>query len=152
MKFSSREDIAAPIDRVFAAISDFDAFERAILRRGATLERTDDLEQPGCGMAWKCSFPFRGKTRVLDAELVNFDWPELLKVESVSSSLNGYLSVELVPLSPRQTRLAIELELKPRSMSARLFLQSLRLAKASLTKKFKTGVRKFARDLEYRIG
>ena len=35
MKLSTREDIAASIDAVFAELTDFDGFERAALRRGS---------------------------------------------------------------------------------------------------------------------
>ncbi len=35
MKFSTRKDIDAPIDHVFASVSDFQVYERAAMRRGA---------------------------------------------------------------------------------------------------------------------
>ena len=38
MKLATREDIDAPIEAVFRELSDFDSFERAILRRGAEVE------------------------------------------------------------------------------------------------------------------
>jgi len=41
MKFSTREDVEAPVDYVFGQISDFGAFERQALRRGADVRRLD---------------------------------------------------------------------------------------------------------------
>ena len=35
MKFSTKEDIDAPIDAVFDMLCEFDQFERAAMRRGA---------------------------------------------------------------------------------------------------------------------
>ncbi|KGB81152.1 MAG: SRPBCC family protein [Confluentimicrobium sp.] len=151
MKFSTREDIAAPVAEVFAAVSDFESFERAALRRGAEVSRTDRLSAPGPGMAWDCAFAFRGKGRRLSAELQQYDAPESMVVLWSSSGLVGTLVLDLVQLSPRQTRMMLQLELKPRTIPARLFVQSLRLAKASLTKRFKRGVRRFARDLDGRL-
>ncbi|NHW87665.1 SRPBCC family protein, partial [Escherichia coli] len=44
------------------------------------------------------------------------------------------------------------LDMKPNTLTARLFIQSLRLAKASLNRKFKRGIARFADDLETRLG
>lgn len=151
MKFSTREDISAPIEAVFAELSDFDAFERAILRRGAEVRRRDELTEAGPGMAWHSRFPFRGRPRDLTAELTRFEAPELIEIASKTSGLDGLMKLELVQLSPRQTRLALELDIRPQTISARLFLQSLRLAKSGLTRRFKNGVHRYAKDMEDRL-
>lgn len=152
MKFSTKEDITAPIDRVFAEVSEFGTFERALLRRGIEVERVDKLTEPAVGMTWKSRFPYRGKTRELVSELVGFEAPERLAIQTEMTGLDGWLSLELVPLSLRQTRMAVQLELKPRTLPARLMLQTLRLSKARLTRRFKSGVGSYCRDLEARIG
>ncbi len=152
MKFSAREDIAAPIGTVFESLSEFESFERAALRRGAEVTRTDNLGAPAPGMTWKTRFPFRGRTRHLTAELVRYDRPEVMEVRSQSTGLFGTLTIDLVQLSPRQTRMHLHLDIRPRTFGARVFLQSLRLAKSTLTRNFKMGVSKFARSIEARPG
>lgn len=152
MQFTARDDIAAPIEKVFAAVTDFETFERTILRRGGEIERTDTLQQPGVGMAWKIGVEFRGKDRTIDATITQFDRPELLEIMTHSAGIDGHITVELLQLSPRQTRLQVVTALKPTNMPARFLLQTLRLAKTSLLRRYRRKIRKFARDLEARVG
>lgn len=148
MKFSTREDIAAPIEDVFAALTEFDMLERAALRRGLEVTRTDTLTAPGPGMGWQVQFDFRGKHRVLNTELVHLTPPEVMGFKSEVGGLHGLTAVDLVPLSPGQTRMAVAVELAPHSVSARVFLQTLRLIKARLTRQFASAVTRFAREVE----
>lgn len=148
MKFSAREDIEAPIDHVFQIVTDFDAFERQALRRGADVKRLDQ-GPPTVGSAWDVSFTFRGKERRLTATLTQMD-PQGLLIDAVSPNIDAATQIELVPLSPARTRLAISIELKAKTLTARLMLQSLKLAKASLTQRFKKRVAEFSEDTEAR--
>lgn len=148
MQFSSKEDIDAPIEEVFAAVSDFDGFERSAIRRGIEVRRADEAAAVAPGMAWDAAFDLRGKRRNLHLVLAKLAAPEELQVDSETSGLTGVMTVELVALSPRRTRLAIVLNLAPKTLSARLFLQSLKLAKTTLTKRFKLKVAEFAKSIE----
>jgi carbon monoxide dehydrogenase subunit G len=145
MRFTSREDIDLPADAVFAALSDFEGFERMALRRGADVRRTGDC-------AWTIRFRFRGRERVLHSEIAQSDPPALLRTTGRSGGIDGVLRFDLLPLSPRHTRLTVDLDLSPTTLPARLMLQSLRLAKGTLTQRFKLRVERFARDLEGRHG
>ena len=44
----------------------------------------------------------------------------------------------------------VEIEMRPKTLAARVVIQSLRLAKASLSRKFKKRVAEFAAELERR--
>jgi uncharacterized protein YndB with AHSA1/START domain len=143
MKFSTREDISAPIEQVYDALVDFDAFERAVLRRGLDAVRVDNLSAPGVGMQWKSKFKFRGKPRNMISEVTALDRPERFVLTSQVSGLDAVVSLDLLALSPRQTRVSLDVEIKPTSLSSRLFLQSLRLAKAGLNRRFKKGFHKY---------
>ncbi|MEO1026387.1 MAG: SRPBCC family protein, partial [Pseudomonadota bacterium] len=52
--------------------------------------------------------------------------------------------VDLVALSKARTRMLVSLDLKPTTLSSRLMVQSLRLAKGSLNRRFKARVAQFA--------
>lgn len=60
------------------------------------------------------------------------------------------MSFELMPLSRNSTRVLVALEVKPLTLSARLWVQSLKLAKTTLTQKYKDRVAEYARGMEER--
>ncbi|QYX56402.1 SRPBCC family protein [Roseovarius sp. SCSIO 43702] len=150
MKFSSKDDIEAPIEFVFAQVSDFAGLERSALRRGAEVQRVDTRSSIDVGMTWKASFQFRGKTRRTTIELVEYDPPTAMAFVSQSKALEGRLDVELVALSRTRTRLVLTIDLTPRNLSARLLVQSLKLARSSLLRKFDKRLGGYARDIEER--
>mgnify|MGYP001803324596 CR=1 FL=1 len=151
MKFSAREDIAAPIEQVFASLCDYEGFERQAMRRGAEVQRVDPLTQPGVGMKWQISFTMRGRKRELEIELVQFDVPNEMVFDIRSSGIDGGFSVELLALSRSRTRMAVALDITPLNLSARLLVQSLKLAKSNLSKRFKLRVADYAKWLEDRL-
>jgi len=148
MKFSTREDIEVPIDKVFQAVTNFDAFERQALRRGAEVSRQDTFGKPGVGSEWAMKFVFRGKKRQVQAKITQFDGPNGYLAETDSGGIEGLVAVELVALSPRRTRMHFSIDLTPRTLSARLLVQSLKFAKSNLNKRFSTRVWQFAQDIE----
>ena len=150
MKFTTREDVEAPIDRVFDMICDFDNYERAAMRRGAEVRRTDNLTESGTGMCWEAAFDMRGKRRDVVIEMKKFDAPNELGVFTESTGLEGIGQIELMALARNRTRVSVEFEIKPTNLSARLLVQSLKLAKTSLTKRFKLRAAQYAKGLEDR--
>ncbi|UWQ13916.1 SRPBCC family protein [Aliiroseovarius sp. M344] len=150
MKFKTREDIEATLEQVFEAVSDFDGMERAALRRGAEVTRTDTLTVPGQGMTWHASFPFRNRTRVADMMLKTYDAPHQLELFSKVSGIEATVEVELLSLSRNRTRMSLSVDMRPKSIPARLLIQSMKLARASLVKRFRKRVADYAQSIENR--
>ncbi len=150
MKFKTREDIEAPIDFVFSQVTDFAALERSLLRRGADVQRIADRTPPAPGMAWDTSFDMRGKRRQMQLELVGYEPPSAIRFIATSKSIDGGLELDLVALSRGRTRMTLLADLKPRNLSARLMVQSLKLARGNVVKRFGTRIASFASDLEDR--
>ena len=151
MKFSAQEDVSAPIDQVFEDLCDFETFERLAMRRGAELRRVDPLTQIGVGMRWKVKYAMRGRKRAVELELIQFDPPNQMLFSAKSSGIDATFTVDLLALSRSRTRLAVALEMKPLNLSARLLIQSLKLAKSNLTKRFKERVSDYAKTLGERL-
>ena len=87
MKFSTREDIEAPIDYVYSRVADFNSFERQALRRGADVQRLDASSVIQQGAAWDIAFKFRGKDRKMKAAIANLDQPTLLRIETTANGI-----------------------------------------------------------------
>lgn len=151
MKFSTREDIDAPIDAVFAALADFDYWERAGMRRGAEVSRSDKQTKTGPGMGWNVRFRYRGRDRALAIRLTELDKPSRLAFSGDSKPVNGTMVIDLLELSPRRTRVNISTEIKPKTLGARLVIQSLKLAKAKMDRRYQTRVTAFCKDIEGRL-
>ena len=150
MQFASKEDIEAPIEEVFDMLCEFESFERSAIRRGVEVRRVSDSVTPRAGLEWRAKFDLRGKPRELDLQLAEFDRPNAMKFDAKSGGLDSVMAIDLVSLSPRRTRISVAIDLKPRTLSARLLVQSLKLAKANLTKRFKLKVAEYAKSLEDR--
>lgn len=151
MQFNSKEDIEAPIEAVFTAIQDFETFERGAMRRGAEVSRIDSLKNQGLGSAWAARFEMRGRRRDVEIKITHFERPSGYTASFQSQGMEGDFIIELVALSKNRTRMSISMELKPKTLSARLLVQSLKLAKTNLTKRFQMRVAEYSRDLEDRL-
>ncbi|MBU2981599.1 SRPBCC family protein [Lentibacter algarum] len=148
MQLITNHDIEAPIEHVFTSVTDFDGFARRALRRGAEVSRVDSCTEDGEGMIWDTAFGFRGKSRKMRIELTEFDAPNKIAAQSEMTGLNGMLVMDLVALSRQRTRLSIDLTLAPQSLSARLLVQSLKLARGNLTKRLSKRLAQFATEIE----
>lgn len=150
MRFTTKQDIEAPLDFVFRTMTDFEAWERSAMRRGVEVERTDKLTRPGTGMSWASRFSYRGKQRAIELRLVGLEPPATLAFAAQSNAVEGTAKLELMEMSARRTRLHVVVEVSPRSLAARLFLQSLRLARGRIDRKFDQRVAQLASDIAAR--
>ncbi len=150
MQFKGREDIEAPIDQVFAEITDFKRFERGAMRRGADVQRTDTMAEPGVGMTWQSRFKLRGRMRDLSLRLCELDPPNGIVLGAEATTVEALMRVELVSLSRARTRLSVDLGITPRNLAGRLMIQSMKLAKGNLSKRFNLRLAEYAMDVENR--
>ena len=148
MELTAREDIEAPLEEVFRAVSDFEGFERAVLRRDADVVRTDNLDVVGKGMCWDVKFGFRGKPRTAQLEIIAFNPPDNMKVLGRSGGVEVDFNVDLVALSRARTRLDITADVAATNLPARLLLQPMKLAHSNILKRFRKKIAVFASKVE----
>ena len=150
MNFTGKEDIEKPIGEVFAAVTDHEAFEKQVMRRGHEISRTDSLATPGSGMAWKMRFPIRGQLRDLKAKVSTYEPPEQVALDITIGGLDAVVKIDLIELSKMRTRMNLDIELMPRTITSRVLVQSLRLRRASLTQQLRRRMGEFAKQVETR--
>ncbi|MFN3969864.1 MAG: SRPBCC family protein [Gemmobacter sp.] len=150
MKLSTREDIEAPVEFVYRMLTDVDHWERAALRRGAEVTREDELPGLSPGMAWRIGFGFRGKMRRVTLRLTELDPQHRLAFAGAGEMVSGAMSLDLVSMGPKRSRLMAAIEVKPQTLTARLFLQTLSLAKARMTRRLEMRLAQLSADIEDR--
>lgn len=150
MKFATKEDLEVPIDTVFSMLTDFESFERAAMRHGADIARDDPNAVTGVGLSWQVKATLRGKRRTFTVVMSEYDPPHQMVFDASSDAMGSKFLVELVALSRNRTRMRNELDVRPKTLAARLLLQSAKLARSTLNRRFKTRVAHFAEDLEDR--
>ncbi|MBY6049726.1 SRPBCC family protein [Vannielia litorea] len=150
MNFTGKEDIEKPIEEVFAAVTDHEAFEKQVLRRGHEITRTDALDASGVGMSWKMRFPIRGQMRDLNATVSAYDKPEHVALDLNIGGLDAVVKIDLIELSKMRTRMSLDIELMPRTITSRVLVQSLRLRRSSLTQGLRRRMAEFALQVEAR--
>ncbi|MBY6091281.1 SRPBCC family protein [Pseudooceanicola sp. 502str34] len=147
MKLTVKEDIEAPIEYVFDRCADFETFERGVLRRGAKIERKGGATEIAPGLTWAVSAEFRGRTRNFDVTLKEYDRPNRLEFLAESDSFGAETVLEFVALAPGRTRISCSFEVKPKTLSARLMVQSVKMAKSNLTKRLSLRLADFGEEI-----
>ncbi|WP_209507727.1 MULTISPECIES: SRPBCC family protein [unclassified Ruegeria] len=150
MQFSAREDIEAPIQSVFDMVSDFERFERMAMRRGIDVRRLGGGAAVTAGTEWNTEFKLRGKPRQMSVVMTDFNRPSQMRFDAASKGITGFTTVDFLALSPRRTRLSVEMSLAAKSLPARLLLQSMKLGQSRFRKQFQVRLSEFARELEQR--
>ncbi|HKL46596.1 MAG TPA: SRPBCC family protein [Roseovarius sp.] len=150
MKMSAQEDIEAPIAFVYEQVTDFPGFERQALRRGAEVVSVESPTALAPGLAWDVSFKLRGKQRKVQIEVSRLDPPNGLVIGSRASTIGGEMVVDLVALSRTRTRMSVAISMEPKTLSGRLMVQSMKLARKTLTRRMRKRLGEYASDMEER--
>jgi hypothetical protein len=129
MKFKVSEDVDAPRSMVWARFTDFSGLEADTHRQGATLTRVGDWTSPSKGVEWRGEVMVRGTSRALAARVTRLAPQERCLIESRIGGMACSYEMSFVPLSTDVTRVTLVLDLSADTLSARLVLQTLKLAR-----------------------
>lgn len=150
MILTCREDLDAPIEPVFARLTDTTAHERAILRHGGRIERVQKNGAFVPGASWRIFFPYRGKERKAKVELTEIERNSSIDATTKAGGMLIYSTLELIPIARGRTRMSLKVKLKPTTLSARLVVQSMKLTRGSIERRMRGRFYDFAADLASR--
>ena len=150
MKLTAKTDLEAPVEFLHAYLCDNATWEREAIRRGVEVERPADMPLTGVGAGWRIKVPFRGRVRKV---LLRVD--EIVQDQTIAYSFEGQALVgttvlEMKALSPRRCRLKVTIDAKPKTLAARLFLNTLRLARRKVEERFEKRVGQLGARVEER--
>ncbi|NKX42963.1 SRPBCC family protein [Roseicyclus persicicus] len=129
MKFKVSEDVDAPQSMVWARFTDFSGFEEDARGRGATITRVGNWSTTAEGVEWRGEVTIRGMNRAVAAKVSRLVPQDLCLIESRIGGMDCAYEMAFVPLSADVTRVTLTLDLSAETMTARLLLQTLKLAR-----------------------
>jgi len=129
MKFKTSEDVDAPLELVWQHFTNFSGFEDDARGRGIEITRVGNWSQTAEGVEWRGAMNIRGKRRPISSKVSRLLPPETCIVESRIGGMNCHYEMGFVSLAAEVTRVNLVLELSPDTLTARLLLQTLKLAR-----------------------
>ncbi|MES2541307.1 MAG: hypothetical protein V4720_14705 [Pseudomonadota bacterium] len=138
MKLTAKTDMEVPAAFLFASLVDHATWEREAVRNGAEVERPPGSPATGPGAEWRIRGHFRGKPRKVLLKIAEMVENQLVVLSLDGPSIEGSARFEVMVLSPRRSRLRVDVEFKPKTLAARLFINTMRLAKGRVQAKFET--------------
>jgi len=134
MKFSTRKDVDMTAQALFQTLSDFDRLEQVIRRNRAEVTALDPSVEGT--KAWDIAFDWRGRRRTARFALTRHDPDEALRLNGSSESFDIVLDLTIVALTRARARVVCEANLRPRTMKARLLVQTAKLSKGAPDARF----------------
>ncbi len=140
MKLTAKTDLEVPAAFVFAVFVDHPSWEREAVRNGVEVERPNGSPHSGVGASWNIRGHFRGRARKVLLKIEEMTPDQRLALSMDSPSMEGVSRIEVMVLSPRRSRVRADLEIKPKTLAARLFINTMRLAKGRVQARFEKGL------------
>lgn len=150
MDFMATARLAAGRAEVYEALTDFERLESRARAEGVRITR---LAEPATlvGHAWRADFSLRGRARKAAITLADVDPGRALVFDARVGGLQAVTRIDLADSAAGSTDLTVKTDLEPHSLSARLIVQSLRLARARLAGRFADRVHAYAHQLDARL-
>lgn len=149
MRLEDSTDIEVPAQQVFRSLTDIDHFQRLGMRHGLMLRQVEGATVQA-GAKWVAEFPFRGQMRQLTCRIDSLDAPRAITLSGKSGGYEYGAVIALTALSRTTTRLRVDVEVKPKSLAARILLQTMKLARSRLRNRFAQRLNAFGALIEQR--
>lgn len=129
MKFKVSEDVDAPADITWARFTDFSGIEADVVGRGTELSRVGNWTEATEGCSWRGSAKIRGRVRPVTSEISALEGPGRCEITTTIGGMEAVYEMTFLSLREDMTRVQVVLDLSANTLSARLALQTLKLAR-----------------------
>lgn len=129
MKIGATKDFKRPRGKVFASFADPERMDAVLGGLGANLRREG---QGGAGTRWQLEVTAGTKPRPVTVTLMEQTVPDSMKLHATSDKLDGQVTFTFADLPTGGCQVSAEINLKPRSLTAHVAIQALRLAKGKI--------------------
>ncbi|ABD56786.1 hypothetical protein [Jannaschia sp. CCS1] len=129
MKFKVSEDIDAPAQITWARFTDFSGIEADAKGRGADIARVGNWSDPAEGCGWRGSIKVRGRVRPVTSKISAIHQPERCEIATTIGGMDAVYEMAFLSLRDDMTRVQVVLDLSANTLSARLAMQTLKLAR-----------------------
>jgi uncharacterized protein YndB with AHSA1/START domain len=140
MKLTTTQSFSQPPAHVFEALTDFEHFETLARARGAQVTRRDPAGQIARGSVWTSVFDWRGRERRLTTTLAGWAPGQSLRFDLASRPVDGELEIHLTPTESGGTEVETTLTLTPKTLPAKLAVQSLKLTRGRAQRRISNAI------------
>lgn len=140
LELSAHEQAQMPVEELFARASRFGNFARQARSNGTRVRRLEPGNSEH-GPRWEVHYSLGGTERRFILELVQRRAPECLRFAIHSDAIEGELTLTLNAINAARSGVEARLTARPITTKARIVLQSMRLTRASLNKRFAKRIR-----------
>lgn len=132
MKLKVSDDVGRSADAAFTVITDYTPIENQLHDAGYKLARVGAWEVASLGAAWSGTGEIRGQRQDIEAEITGWEQGRAVTILVKIGGLRVSHTTRIIPLGEAAAQIEITAELKPRTLSARVFVQGLKLARGRI--------------------
>jgi hypothetical protein len=148
MELSYQRIINVPPGYAFARATDFDRFEAEGFGNLAPFEPRNEIRAPEIGARWRTAAEFQGRPRRFSLELIKMEGPRLLVLGNKTEKYDVEARMIFDEAENGATAFDFKLDAKARSITAKLILQTIQLAKGRIAKTMQADFDKMALRME----
>lgn len=148
MKFVNHTEVRRSAEAVFTYISKLDALEERARAGGVKVMRLSGDGALTPGTEWEVEGRFAGADRKVEIRLERVKVPSSLIFKNKTGGTEVDFEVQVLPQAANRTRLRTITDMKARSLSARLILQSMRLIRPRINGRIDSALGKLAKRIE----
>lgn len=148
MELSYKSTINVPQKFAFARATDFEKFELEGFGKLSRFEPVSDICAPEIGTRWRTSSEFQGRPRRFSLEILALEPHEALVLGNKSEKYDIEAHFGFAEIGPEETGFTFNLAAKAQSITARLILQTIQLARGRIEKSMQSDFQTMAQRME----